>query len=46
MNFAADQRYPYPVMYNNCGISRFDMPDEMAQFIYHQTKPTFTRRID
>ena len=35
MNFAADQRYPYRFMYNNCGISRFDMPDEMAQFIYH-----------
>jgi 2,3-bisphosphoglycerate-dependent phosphoglycerate mutase len=35
MNLVADSRYPYRFMYNNCGISRFDMPDEMAQFIYH-----------
>ncbi len=35
MNLASDNRYPYRFMYNNCGISRFDMPDEMAQFIYH-----------
>jgi 2,3-bisphosphoglycerate-dependent phosphoglycerate mutase len=32
---APDHRFPYRFMYNNCGISRFDMPDEMAQFIYH-----------
>jgi len=35
MHLAPDSRYPYRFMYNNCGISRFDMPDEMAQFIYH-----------
>ncbi len=30
-----DYRHPYRFMYNNCGISRFDLPNEMAQFIYH-----------
>lgn len=35
MVLAPDQRYPYRFMYNNCGITRFDMPDEMVQLIYH-----------